>query len=55
MAAVQVSNGATKGFKAAFKESLDPLAMAHFNGEGAANFRAMLFVPGTAPFKHQVR
>ena len=55
MTAVQVSNDVTKDcMKAAFKESLDPLAVAHFNGDGAADFRALLYIPGMAPFENQV-
>ena len=41
-------------FKLTFKEFLDPLATAHFNVEGTIEFKAMLFVPGMAPFEQQV-
>ena len=41
-------------FKLTFKEFLEPLAAAHFNVEGTIEFRALLFVPGMAPFEQQV-
>ena len=41
-------------FKLTFKEFLEPLATAHFNVEGTIEFKAMLFVPGMAPFEQQV-
>lgn len=41
-------------FKLTFKEFLEPLACAHFNVEGTIEFKAMLFVPGMAPFEQQV-
>lgn len=40
-------------FKLTFKEFLEPLASAHFNVEGTIEFRALLFVPGMAPFEQQ--
>ena len=42
-------------FKLTFKEFLEPLATAHFNVEGTIEFRALLFVPGMAPFEQSVR
>lgn len=41
-------------FKLTFKEFLEPLATAHFNVEGTIEFRALMFVPGMAPFEQQV-
>lgn len=41
-------------FKLTFKEFMEPLAHAHFNVEGTIEFRALLFVPGMAPFEQQV-
>ena len=40
-------------FKATFREFLDPLAHAHFSIEGDIEFRAILYVPGMAPFDQQ--
>eukprot|EP00217_Crustomastix_stigmatica_P009253 CAMPEP_0183795814 /NCGR_PEP_ID=MMETSP0803_2-20130417/5333_1 /TAXON_ID=195967 /ORGANISM="Crustomastix stigmata, Strain CCMP3273" /LENGTH=762 /DNA_ID=CAMNT_0026040315 /DNA_START=150 /DNA_END=2438 /DNA_ORIENTATION=+ len=40
-------------YKATFKEFLDPLATTHFSIEGDIEFKAMLFVPGMAPFDQQ--
>jgi heat shock protein beta len=40
-------------FKLTFKEFLEPLATAHFNVEGTIEFRALMFVPGMAPFEQQ--
>lgn len=42
-------------FKLTFKEFLEPLATAHFNVEGTIEFRALMFVPGMAPFEQQAR
>ena len=42
-------------FKLTFKEFLEPMAHSHFNVEGTIEFKAMLFVPGMAPFEQQVR
>ena len=42
-------------FKLTFKEFLEPLATAHFNVEGTIEFRALMFVPGMAPFEQQVQ
>ena len=38
-------------FKSTFKEFLDPLAFNHFAVEGDIEFRAILYVPGMAPFE----
>jgi heat shock protein beta len=40
-------------FKATFKEFLEPLAYNHFNVEGQIEFKALLYVPGMAPFEQQ--
>lgn len=40
-------------FKNTFKEFLDPLTWAHFSAEGEIEFRALLFIPGMAPFDQQ--
>jgi Hsp90 protein len=40
-------------FKLTFKEFLEPLAKSHFNVEGTIEFRALMFVPGMAPFEQQ--
>jgi len=37
-------------FKSTFKEFLDPLTYSHFSAEGEIEFKAMLFIPGMAPF-----
>jgi Hsp90 protein len=42
-------------FKLTFKEFLEPLATSHFNVEGTIEFRALMFVPGMAPFEQQAR
>lgn len=40
-------------FKTTFKEFIDPVAHSHFSIEGDIEFRAILFVPGMAPFDQQ--
>eukprot|EP00793_Prasinoderma_coloniale_P000511 PRCOL_00005496-RA len=40
-------------FKATFKEFLEPLAHSHFSVEGQIEFKALLYVPGMAPFEQQ--
>ena len=40
-------------FKSAFKEFLDPSAHTHFGVEGDIEFKALLFIPGMAPFEQQ--
>jgi len=40
-------------FKSAFKEFLDPSAHTHFSVEGDIEFKALLFIPGMAPFEQQ--
>ncbi len=40
-------------YKGTFKEFLDPLATSHFNVEGDIEFKAMLYIPGMAPFDQQ--
>jgi heat shock protein beta len=40
-------------FKTTFKEFLDPLAHSHFSIEGDIEFRAIMYVPGMAPFDQQ--
>jgi heat shock protein beta len=50
----EVEKGAyAEFFKATFKEFMDPLAQTHFAVEGDIEFRAILFVPGMAPFDQQ--
>jgi len=40
-------------FKTTFREFMDPLAQTHFSIEGDIEFRAILFIPGMAPFDQQ--
>ena len=40
-------------FKTTFKEFLDPLAHSHFSIEGDIEFKAIMYVPGMAPFDQQ--
>jgi heat shock protein beta len=40
-------------FKSTFKEFMDPLAHTHFSIEGDIEFKAILFMPGMAPFDQQ--
>ena len=37
-------------FKTITKEAEDPLAYSHFTAEGEIDFKAILYIPGTAPF-----
>ncbi len=40
-------------YKTTFKEFMDPLAHLHFSIEGDIEFKAILFMPGMAPFDQQ--
>jgi heat shock protein beta len=40
-------------FKSTFREFMDPLANSHFSIEGDIEFRAIMYVPGMAPFDQQ--
>ena len=40
-------------FKTTFKEFLDPLAHTHFSIEGDIEFKAIMYIPGMAPFDQQ--
>lgn len=40
-------------YKTTFKEFLDPVGHSHFSIEGDIEFRAILYVPGMAPFDQQ--
>ena len=40
-------------FKTTFREFMDPLAHTHFSIEGDIEFKAILYIPGMAPFDQQ--
>jgi len=40
-------------FKTTFREFMDPLAQTHFSIEGDIEFRAIMYLPGMAPFDQQ--
>jgi len=40
-------------YKSTFKEFMDPLAHTHFSIEGDIEFKAIMFLPGMAPFDQQ--